>query len=284
MAIPWGTSPTCPKDASYMKLTRSTSRRQPKLNAVRQSKRLVPRVVEADPDVINGVCYPSSDGKPLAETGIHIIAIIQLFGLLRDWFYARRNDVYIAADMFWYWERGNRKARIAPDIMVNFGVTREHERRSFMTWRENGVVPSVTFEMASKGTWRKNLTKSKDIYERRGVNEYFIFDPEFKFLEAPLLGFRLHRRKYFPIAAEPDGSMFSQELGLRLIPRGMHLRIADSETAILVPTAQERAEQEHRVADEQRRRADSLQAEVERLRAELQQRKNGKNGNHSRTS
>jgi len=264
-----------------------------------------------DPDVIDGIYYPSSDGKPMAETGIHVVSIFQLFALLRL-HYGSRGDMYIAADMFWYWERGNRKARIAPDIMVNFGVTGNHERRSFMTWRENGVIPSVAFEMAPKGTWRKNLGKTKEAYERLGVKEYFIFDPDYEFLEAPLLGFRLRGKKYFRITADSAGSMMSRELGLRLIPRGRHLRIADPETGALVPTEQERAElerqradeerrvadeerraadEERRVADEERRialeerrRADTLQAEVDRLRAQLQQQKNGKNGNHSRKS
>jgi Uma2 family endonuclease len=235
---------------------------------------------ESDPDVIDGVYYPSSDGKPMAETFLHVLAIFEIFELLRER-YRDRNVVYIAADMFWYWERGNPSACVAPDLMVNFGVPEGDERRSFKTWIENGVVPSVTFEMASKGTWRKNVGKTRDTYERLGVKEYFIFDPEDKYLETQLLGFRLRSKKYVAIAAKSDGSMLSQVLGLKLTPEGRHLRLADIETGerLLTP-----AEREARRAEEERRRADELAEENARLRAQLRQRQNGKNGGAPATS
>ena len=75
-------------------------------------------------DVEDGVYYPSSDGKPMAETGIHVTAILMLYQALED-FFRGRDDVYLAANMFWYWEKGNPKARRAPDVMVVTGVPAE---------------------------------------------------------------------------------------------------------------------------------------------------------------
>ena len=40
-------------------------------------------------DVEDGVHYPSSDGKPMAETGIHVTAILLLYQALEDFFRGR---------------------------------------------------------------------------------------------------------------------------------------------------------------------------------------------------
>jgi Uma2 family endonuclease len=185
--------------------------------------------------------YPSSDGEPMAETPIHVNSIILLKEALDD-FFELRQDVYIGTDMFWYWEEGNPKARKAPDIMVIFGVGRA-ERRSFFTWLENGAVPKVIFEIASKKTWRENLGEKQRLYERLGVKEYFIFDPEAKYLNPPLRGFRLSRRTYRELRRGRDQSLVSLALGLRLVPEGRMLRLVDKATGKPILTRVERIEQ-----------------------------------------
>jgi len=141
-----------------------------------------------DPDVEDGVYYPSSDGKPMAETDFHVLAIRLLLDALEDVF-ATRNDVYVAGNVNWFWERGNPRRRRAPDVMVVCGVEKG-PRRSLRSWREWGAVPAACFEMASERTWKKNLGQVKDDYEAAGVKEYFVFDPTREYLEAPILGFR----------------------------------------------------------------------------------------------
>lgn len=135
--------------------------------------------------------YPSSDGESMAETPIHVQAIHLLHEALED-FFRHRPDVFIASDIFWYWKKGNRKTRISPDVMVvpNVAQRQIYERRSFFSWIEN-AQPAVVFEMASPGTWKKDLGSKYATYEKLGVEEYFIFDPEFLYLDEPLLGFRL---------------------------------------------------------------------------------------------
>src|ERR1700722_10459588 len=89
--------------------------------------------VELDDDDV----YPSEDGEPMAETPIHVRAIMLLFQAFEDYL-AKRLDIYIGANMFWYWEKGNLNSRRAPDIMVIKGVGRR-DRKSFLGWRENGA-------------------------------------------------------------------------------------------------------------------------------------------------
>src|SRR6266481_1243024 len=120
--------------------------------------------------------YPDSDGEPLGETQFHIIAIIHIFEALRQ-FFRGRGDVCVLADSFMYYEQANAIKNKAPDVMVAFGVSGNHLRRSFRI-SEEGVVPSVIFEITSKKTHDEDEHAKKDTYAWLGVKEYFLFDPE----------------------------------------------------------------------------------------------------------
>ena len=68
------------------------------------------------------VDYPSSDGKPLAENDLQARAILYAFGALRVRYRERRSDVYVSADLLMYYEEGNPRVSVAPDVFVVFGV------------------------------------------------------------------------------------------------------------------------------------------------------------------
>jgi Uma2 family endonuclease len=214
----------------------------------------------ADPDVEDGVYYPSSDGKPMAETDFHLIAIRFLLDALEDAFIARP-DVYVTGEIFWYWEQGNPRRRRAPDAMVVFGVEKKR-RRSFRSWNEGGALPAVCFGVASARTWRANLGPVRDDYEAAGVREYFVFDPTREYLEAPIVGYRLRGRRHQRVRADEAGAMESLELGLRLVPEGIMLRLVRLDTGERILTRAENTAAE-------RARADALAEEVARLRAQL---------------
>ncbi len=222
-----------------------------------------------DPDVEDGIRYPSSDGKPMAETDFHVLAIRLLLDALDDVFVARE-DAYIAGNVNWFWEQGNPRRRRAPDAMVVFGVEKG-PRRSFRSWREGGAVPAVCFEMASQRTWRANLGPVRDDYEAAGVREYFVFDPTRDYLEAPLVGFRRRGRRFQRIRPDRVGGMVSEELGLCLVPEGIMLRLVRPGTGERVLT---RAEQ----TAAERAMTSALEAEVARLKAELKSAGKSPNG------
>jgi Uma2 family endonuclease len=216
-----------------------------------------------DPDMVNGIYYPSSDGEPLAETQLHVDAIFQLKEYLDDR-YAGRPDVFVGCDQFWYWEEGNTDARCAPDVFVAFGVVpRDGPRRSFMSWLENGVVPQFVCEVASRGKWREDTEEKYELYEQLGVQEYFIFDPEAIHVVPPLQGSRLHRDVYRLIRSSADGSRASKVLGVRLLAEGPKIRLIDDQTGQRILTRLERAE-------DAQRRVTEHEAEIARLRAELE--------------
>ena len=61
--------------------------------------------------------YPCSDGKPIAESDMHLACMTYVFDALK-WRYERRGqeDVYVSADSFVYYERGTPRAVVAPDV------------------------------------------------------------------------------------------------------------------------------------------------------------------------
>jgi hypothetical protein len=72
---------------------------------------------------------------------------------------------------------------------------------------------------------------------------------------------------------DQEEALTSKELGLRMVPEGMMLRLYDMKTGEPILTRNERAEQEKRRAEQEKRRADALEAEVKRLREQLGQAK-----------
>lgn len=227
-----------------------------------------------DPDVEDGVYYPSEDGKPMADTPVHARCMVLLFQALEDCF-RNRPEVYVALNMNWYWEQGNARARRAPDVMVIPGVG-QRDRRSFRSWNEGGAIPAVCFELAALKTWRANLGAVRDDYEAQGVREYFIFDPRVQFLDDALTGYRLRGNRYASLRPDRDGGMISRQLNLRLVPEGEMLRLMDLRSGEPILTRTERIAVEAARADKQAARADretaraeALVAEVARLKAQL---------------
>jgi Uma2 family endonuclease len=185
------------------------------------------------------IVYPDSDGAPLAETPIHIQAIILLLQALQDWFKARP-DVYVAADMFWYWEKGNPAARRAPDVMVIKGVG-QRDRRSFLSWEENNAVPTVTVDVTSIKTWQEDYFAKRRLYQQLGVREYFLFDPEALCLRPALQGFRLCAQGVY-VSLEPDeeARLYSEEMGLYLQAEGQRVRLRDGATGAPILSREEK--------------------------------------------
>ncbi len=221
------------------------------------------------PGTTSDPLYPDSDGKPMSETDFHSNSMVWLRDALQDYFATTgRDDVYVGMNLLFYYEQGNPSGRRDPDVLVAKGVG-NHWRLSFRVWEEN-VVPQVIFEISSPSTWREDLGAKRALYERLGVAEYFLFDPQGVCLDPRLQGFRLEQGVYIPLTPSADGSLTSDELGLRLTVEGAMLRLRDRLTGAVVLTRSERADEERLQAERDRRQAkrDRRQAEQERRRSE----------------
>lgn len=207
--------------------------------------------------------YPSSDGKPMAETEEHRNLMVYAIGSLKA-FFADRPDVYVSGNNFVYYREGEPKARVSPDCYVIFGAGK-HLRTSYRLWRENGLLPAVVFEFTSKKTRREDTTLKLPLYEQTlRVPEYFQFDPMGDYLKPRLQGVRLIDGRYAPLELV-DNRLHSQQLGLDFVWQGEMLRFFDPIRGEFLLTFQEQTDR----AEAETARADEAEAEVARLRAKL---------------
>jgi Uma2 family endonuclease len=88
-----------------------------------------------------------------------------------------RPDVFVAGDLLWYPVEGDPKTRTAPDAMVALGRPKGY-RGSYMQWEEGGIAPQVVFEVLSPGNRTGKMLSKFRFYERFGVLEYYIYDPD----------------------------------------------------------------------------------------------------------
>jgi len=184
--------------------------------------------------------YPESDGTPMGETGIHVVVMMEVYRILRHYF-ADASDLYIAANMFLYYEEGNPAAVIAPDVFIARGVENGQElRRTFKVWEE-GCGPAWALEVTSKKTAREDRGSKMHRYAKLGCRELVLFDPLEEYLEPSLQGFRLVKGAYKQIPLNPDGEVECRTLGLLVGRDGTGLRFRDPATGQLVATPEEEA-------------------------------------------
>jgi Uma2 family endonuclease len=187
-----------------------------------------------------GIDYPETDGRPIAETPFHRDTLFLCIDVLRRWFTAAPN-VYVSGAMMLYYERGNPRRWVSPDVQVTLGIPREPERRVYKTWVE-GKMPDVIIEATSRSTQREDEEFKFELYRRLGVREYFLFDPEGDYLDPPLAGYRLAAGEYRPI--QPVGGRLpSDVLRLHLQADGAALRYFDPATGQRILSSQEEVEQ-----------------------------------------
>ena len=207
--------------------------------------------------------YPSSDGKPMAENDAQRSAIMYGIGALARHFKGRR-DVYVSGDLLIYYEEGNPRVSIAPDVFVVFGVEKR-QRPNYKLWEE-GPAPAFVLEVASPSTWRDDLGWKRSVYGRLGVREYWQYDPAGEHLPARLQGERLTPAGYVrqPTATALDGTLMlrSETLGLELrAAPGREMRFRDPATGGELRSHDEEAE--GRLLEAEGRRAEAEGRRVE---------------------
>ena len=234
------------------------------------------------------IFYPESDGKPMGETELHRDAIIDALQRLKEHF-KDYPDVCVSGHMMMYFEEGNPRKSISPDVFVTCGVERK-QRRTYRIWEE-GWPPQFVLEFSSERTYRNDLRDKKALYAEIGIAEYFLCDVEGRYLPTPLMGFRLAGSDYDAIPPYADGSVPSVSLGLELRVREEGLGFYDLvlkrwlETPAEAAAAQaQRAESAAKQEAEAREQAESTaereaearkkaETELARLREEIERMK-----------
>lgn len=222
------------------------------------------------------IVYPESDGKPMADNTRQFRYIVMIQGGIAALF-ADRDDVFVAGDLLWYPVEGNNRLRVAPDTLVVFGRP-PGDRGAYLQWKEDDIPPQVVFEVMSPGNTFSEMARKLRFYERYGVEEYYLYDPDRGTLDGWI-------RRDGRLEDVPDmEGWISPRLGIRFALEGLDLALYRPdglrfetflELEQRAKAERQRAETERQRANEQYRRAETerQRAEIERQRAdEAQQR------------
>ena len=230
------------------------------------------------PIQVGPITYPQSDGQPMANNTKQFRWIVTIQGGL-DALFRDRSDIFVAGDLLWYPVEGHPEISTAPDVMVAFGRPKG-DRGPYLQWEEGGIAPQVVFEILSPGNTIAGMTRKFCFYERYGIEEYYLYDPdrgelsgwqrqgdrleEIESMEgwlSPRLGIRFEREDDTLVVYRPDGERFATYV--QLMQQREHERQ-------LVEQERQRAEQERQRAEQERQRADRLAARLRELGIELE--------------
>jgi len=209
-------------------------------------------VLEIPPPTQTEVIYPDSDGQPVANNTIQFRWIVEIKQNL-DWLFADDPNVFVAGDLFWYPVEGRNNIVNAPDVMVVFGRPKG-DRLSYQQWKEAGIPPQVVFEILSPSNTPVEMDKKLLFYDRYGVEEYYIYDPDSKSLQGWLRG------EYgLDVILQMD-DWVSPRLKIRFVlsPEGLQLYRPDGKRFLSYIEISQQVEQERQRAE---------QAEQARLKA-----------------
>lgn len=210
------------------------------------------------------IIYPESDGKPMADNTKQFRWIVVIQQNL-EWLYANDPNVFVAGDLLWYPVEGKPKIVTAPDVMVIFGRPKG-DRGSYQQWKEDGIAPQVVFEILSPGNTQTEMQKKLLFYERHGVNEYYIYDPDANDLAVWLRG----EDGLELVDSNPD--WVSPQLRIKFVPSEEELQIyrPDGKQFLSYTEIAQQAEQATQRAEQATQRAEQAEAalEAERLRSQ----------------
>ena len=223
-------------------------------------------VISLERDII----YPDSDGQPMADNTKQFRWIVLLKENL-ECLFANAPQVFVAGDLLWYPVEGRPDIRVAPDVFVAFGRPKG-DRGSYRQWQEENIAPQVVFEILSPGNTIKEMAKKLQFYNRYGVEEYYIYDPD----REELAG--LQRLADELTVIEEINNWKSPLLGISFVlnPEGLKVYYPDGEpfltTVELAQKAEfekQRAEFEKQRAETEKQRAESEKQRADRLVAQL---------------
>jgi Uma2 family endonuclease len=215
------------------------------------------------------VDYPTSDGRPMAETEDHRDLLFDSIYTLKMHPRTAR-QFYVSGNLLMYYEEGNKRKHVSPDVFAVRGISKRR-RKYYLVWEE-AKAPDFILELTSKSTRREDLKEKFALYrDTLKVQEYFLFDPHQEYLKPQLQGYRLVHGDYEPIKPV-SGRLPSEVLGLHLEAQGSVVRFYDPATGRWLPTPEQARQKEAAARKKEaaaRRRAEAQRDQAETARLEL---------------
>lgn len=213
-------------------------------------------VQQLQPDTSTPTDYPDSDGQPMADNTKQfrwIVVIKENLELL----FIDDPQTFIAGDLLWYPVEGSNTIRQAPDVMVVAGRPKG-DRGSYRQWEEDGIAPQVVFEILSPGNRFGEMLRKLGFYDRYGVEEYYIYDPD----KLELTG--LQRSSDGLEMIESVDGWVSPRLQIRfqMAADGLEIYRPDGQRFLTYSELGQQLDQERQRADQERQRADRLAAQL----------------------
>ena len=205
--------------------------------------------------------YPDSDGQPMSDNTRQFEWIVTIKEG-REAQFRIEPLVFVGGDLLWYPQEGKPKVRTAPDVMIVFGRPKGY-RGSYKQWEEDGIAPQVVFEVLSPGNRPGDLIRMFKFYDKHGVDEFYLYDPESGALEGWLRG-----APGLDDIADMNGHI-SPRLGIRFEPGegpdNLKIFAPDGRRFLTYVELFEEREAQRQRADEEHRRAERLAARLREL-------------------
>ncbi len=212
------------------------------------------------------IIYPDDNGEPMSDNTEQFRLIVWIKENL-ELLFANDANVFVAGNLLWYPVEGNNKISQAPDAMVVFGRPKG-DRGSYQQWLEDNIPPQVVFEIWSPGNRLTPMIQKFKVYERYGVEEYYLYDPQ----NVELTGWRRVDEQLEAIA-QMDG-WTSPRLGVRfgLSDSGLEMFgplgepfVSFVELAQLRQQAETRAQQAESLLEQERSRSQALELRLREM-------------------
>lgn len=222
-------------------------------------------MVQLQPPTRPDQIYPDSDGRPMADNTKQFEWIVLIKKNL-DWLLMEQPNVFVAGDLLWYPVEGNPKIRTAPDVLVVFG-RHKGDRGSYKQWEEDGIPPQVVFEILSPGNTQIEMGKKLLFYDRYGVEEYYLYDPD-----TNQLGGWLRVEGYLE-AIEPISKWVSPRLRIQFDDAQAPLQIyrPDGQPFLTYVEVAQRLEQERQEKEQALQQLAVIQEKSDRMAQQLRE-------------
>ncbi|MGB3560730.1 MAG: Uma2 family endonuclease [Geitlerinemataceae cyanobacterium] len=176
-------------------------------------------VQQLSSEFLSEIIYPDSDGQPMSDNTKQFRWIVLIKENLEILF-ANDPNVFVAGDLLWYPVQGENKIRQAPDVMV-------------------------VFEILLPGNRAGKMAEKLLFYQRYGVEEYYIYDPD----DNELVG--LSRSGDWLERIETIDSWVSPRLGIRFaLTETLEIYRSDKERFLTSVELAQLREQEKQRAEE----------------------------------
>ena len=211
------------------------------------------------------VLYPDSDGQPMSDNTLQFAWIAKLKegceALFKD-----NPTVFVAGDLLWYPVEGDNKTRRAPDAMVVFGRPKGY-RGSYQQWLEDNITPQVVFEILSPGNTLSEMALKLQFYNRFGIEEYYLYNPENNDLTGWLRG-----ETGLTVIESLDG-WISPRLGVRFVFAEPELEVIrpDGQRFLSYVELMEQRDEIEQQRDEIEQQRNEIEQQRDRMAAKLQE-------------